>query len=91
MHCADPACVTACMFGGLRKDKETGIVWWLGTKCVGCRYCEIACPFHIPAFQWDGFNPKIVKCELCRERLGKGLAAWLHHGLPDPGGDLRTS
>lgn len=72
MHCADPACVTACMFGGLRKDKDTGIVWWLGSKCVGCRYCEIACPFHIPAFQWDGFNPKIVKCELCRERLGKG-------------------
>jgi Fe-S-cluster-containing dehydrogenase component len=73
MHCADPSCISACMFGGLRKDKETGIVWWLGSKCVGCRYCEIACPFHIPAFTWDGFNPKITKCELCRERLGKGL------------------
>jgi Fe-S-cluster-containing dehydrogenase component len=73
MHCADPACVSACMFKGLTKDENTGIVWWLGSKCVGCRYCEVACPFHIPAFQWDGFNPKIVKCELCRERLGKGL------------------
>jgi formate dehydrogenase beta subunit len=73
MHCIDPACMTACMFGGLRKDADTGIVWWLGSKCVGCRYCEIACPFDIPGFQWDGFNPKIVKCELCRERLGKGL------------------
>jgi Fe-S-cluster-containing dehydrogenase component len=72
MHCADPACVTACMFGGLRKEKDTGIVWWLGSKCVGCRYCEVACPFHIPTFTWDGFNPKIVKCELCRERLAKG-------------------
>ncbi len=73
MHCADPTCVTACMFEAMRKDKETGIVWWLGSKCVGCRYCEIACPFHIPAFQWSRFNPRIVKCELCRERLGKGL------------------
>ncbi len=73
MHCADPTCVTACMFEAMRKDKETGVVWWLGSKCVGCRYCEIGCPFHIPAFQWDGFNPKIVKCELCRERLGRGL------------------
>jgi Fe-S-cluster-containing dehydrogenase component len=73
MHCADPGCMAACMFGGLRKDKETGIVWWNGSLCVGCRYCEIACPFHIPAFTWDGFNPKITKCELCRERLGKGL------------------
>lgn len=72
MHCVDPGCVTACMFGGLRKDKETGVVWWYGTKCVGCRYCEIACNFHVPAFQWDGFNPKIVKCELCREYLAKG-------------------
>jgi len=73
MHCADPTCVTACMFEAMRKDPETGIVWWLGSKCVGCRYCEIACPFHIPAFQWGRFNPKIVKCELCRDRLGKGL------------------
>lgn len=72
MHCADPACMTACMFGGLRKDATTGIVWWNGAKCVGCRYCEIACPFHIPTFQWDGFNPKIVKCELCRHRIAEG-------------------
>jgi Fe-S-cluster-containing dehydrogenase component len=73
MHCVDPGCMNACMFGGLRKDEETGVVWWLGSKCVGCRYCEIACPFHIPAFQWDGFNPKIVKCELCRDPIKKGL------------------
>ena len=73
MHCAEPSCVAACMFRAMSKDKETGIVWWLGSLCVGCRYCEIACPFHIPAFQWDRFDPKIVKCELCRERLGKGL------------------
>ena len=72
MHCVDPGCMNACMFGGLRKDEETGVVWWFGGKCVGCRYCEIACPFHIPAFQWDGFNPKIVKCELCRDHIAKG-------------------
>lgn len=71
MHCIDPGCINACMFGGLRKDEETGVVWWLGSKCVGCRYCEVACPFHIPAFQWDGFNPKIVKCELCRTPMQK--------------------
>jgi Fe-S-cluster-containing dehydrogenase component len=72
MHCIDPGCMNACMFGGLRKDVETGVVWWYGAKCVGCRYCEVACPFHIPAFQWDGFNPKIVKCELCREAIKAG-------------------
>jgi Fe-S-cluster-containing dehydrogenase component len=74
MHCVDPGCIAACMFGGLRKDPETGVVWWKGSLCVGCRYCEISCPFHIPAFQWEGFNPKIVKCELCREAIANGEA-----------------
>jgi Fe-S-cluster-containing dehydrogenase component len=72
MHCADPACVSACMFHGLTRDEKTGVVSWNGSKCVGCRYCEVACPFHVPTFQWEGFNPKIVKCELCHELTAKG-------------------
>jgi formate dehydrogenase beta subunit len=73
MHCIDPACVSACMFGGLKKDEKTGAVSWNGKFCVGCRYCEIACPFNVPKFGWEGFNPKIVKCEFCKERLAKGV------------------
>ena len=72
MHCVDPACVAGCMFKGLKKDVKTGVVTWNAKLCVGCRYCEIACPYHIPKFQWESFNPKIVKCELCKERLTKG-------------------
>ena len=74
MHCVDPACVGACMMGALKK-REYGIVSWDGSKCVGCRYCQIACPYNIPKFEWEmaGFyNPKIVKCELCRHRLAEG-------------------
>ena len=67
MHCLEPACASACMFGGLKKD-EHGRVWWNGDLCVGCRYCQIACPFNIPRFEWDSVNPRIVKCELCRHR-----------------------
>jgi len=73
MHCIDPACAAACMFGGLKKDAKTGVVTWNGSVCVGCRYCEIACPFNVPKFTWEGFNPKIVKCEFCKERLAKGV------------------
>ncbi len=73
MHCIDPACVSACMFSGLTKDKGTGIISWNGSKCVGCRYCEIACPYSVPKFQWEKFNPKIVKCELCKDRIATGL------------------
>jgi Fe-S-cluster-containing dehydrogenase component len=75
MHCVDPACVGACMMAALEK-REHGIVSWDGTRCVGCRYCEVACPYGIPKFEWTTseaiYNPKIVKCELCRERLAVG-------------------
>jgi Fe-S-cluster-containing dehydrogenase component len=64
MHCLDPACVTGCPFGSLRKS-EWGAVTWDSSRCVGCRYCEVACPFDVPKFQWDNWNPKIVKCEFC--------------------------
>ena len=72
MHCIDPTCVAGCMFKGLKKDPKTGVVTWNSKLCVGCRYCEIACPYHVPKFQWEGYNPRIVKCELCKERLAKG-------------------
>jgi Fe-S-cluster-containing dehydrogenase component len=71
MHCIDPACATACMFGALRK-REGGVVAWDGAACVGCRYCEIACPFNVPKFEWESANPAIVKCELCRHRIADG-------------------
>ncbi|HUR35090.1 MAG TPA: hydrogenase 2 operon protein HybA [Vicinamibacterales bacterium] len=72
MHCVDPACVSACMIGALTKDRTTGIVSYNVDYCVGCRYCEIACPFNVPKFEWAKATPQIVKCELCRERLADG-------------------
>ncbi|HSF39318.1 MAG TPA: hydrogenase 2 operon protein HybA [Thermoanaerobaculia bacterium] len=71
MHCIDPACVGACMLGALQK-REHGIVTWDGSKCVGCRYCQMACPFNVPKFQWSKRAPRIVKCELCSHRLKEG-------------------
>jgi Fe-S-cluster-containing dehydrogenase component len=71
MHCVDPACASACMLGALNK-REHGIVTYDADLCIGCRYCQIACPYGIPKFQWTSATPKIVKCELCRERLAAG-------------------
>jgi Fe-S-cluster-containing dehydrogenase component len=72
MHCVDPACTNACMIGALKKEKDTGLVWWRGERCVGCRYCQVACPFQVPKFEWSKKAPKIVKCELCRHILAEG-------------------
>jgi|SRR5579884_104931 len=72
MHCIDPACVSGCPMKALHKGLR-GIVEWDGTTCIGCRYCQIACPYNIPKFEWAVVNPKIVKCELCRHRLVDGL------------------
>ena len=71
MHCADPACAAACMIGALQK-REHGVVTWDGSRCVGCRYCQMACPFNIPKFEWRAVNPRIVKCEMCSHLLAKG-------------------
>lgn len=71
MHCVDPACVSACMLGSLKK-REFGIVTYDVDYCIGCRYCEVACPFGVPKFEFAKAAPKIVKCELCKERLAAG-------------------
>lgn len=71
MHCVDPACASGCPFKALHKD-EYGIVEWDGSRCIGCRICEISCPFDVPRFEWTEFNPRIIKCELCRHRLPEG-------------------
>ncbi len=73
MHCLDPACAAGCPFQALHKDSESGIVYWTADKCIGCRYCTITCPYHVPRFQWVGYNPRVTKCELCSQRLEKGL------------------
>jgi len=72
MHCVDPACASACMLGAFKK-REFGIVTYNVDLCIGCRYCEVACPYNVPKFQWASATPRMVKCELCNHRLAKGL------------------
>ncbi|MCB0730036.1 MAG: 4Fe-4S dicluster domain-containing protein [Ignavibacteriae bacterium] len=72
MHCEHPACVSACIVGAISK-KENGSVVWDTDMCIGCRYCMVACPFQIPAFEYyKALDPKIVKCDFCIERTSEG-------------------
>jgi len=72
MHCEHPACVQACIVGALEKQPD-GPVTYDDRKCIGCRYCQVACPFGIPNFEWDKPLPWIRKCTFCADRQGAGL------------------
>lgn len=71
MHCAQPACVAACLTKAMYKTKE-GPVIWRADKCMGCRYCMVSCPFDVPKFEYFSPNPEIVKCDMCFSRLQDG-------------------
>jgi formate dehydrogenase iron-sulfur subunit len=71
MHCLHPACVSACTVGALRKTAE-GPVVYDAEKCIGCRYCQYACPFGVPTYEWENPLGLIHKCEMCTSRLAEG-------------------
>ena len=72
MHCVDPACVSACPVGALQK-LDSGPVVYDCTRCIGCRYCMVACPFSIPKFEWEESLGRIRKCTFCVDRQEDGL------------------
>ncbi len=71
MHCEEPGCVRACLVGGLTIGAN-GNVEYDPDKCIGCRYCMLACPFHIPRYEWSATVPFMKKCEMCEDRLAQG-------------------
>ncbi len=72
LHCVDPSCVTACPVSALTKDNNTGIVTYNKNACIGCRYCQVACPYNIPKFDFNNIYPQIVKCQLCDHLIAEG-------------------
>jgi Fe-S-cluster-containing dehydrogenase component len=65
MHCLDPACVSACLVGAMQREPN-GAVTYDAQKCMGCRYCMVACPFQMPAYEYDNvFTPQVRKCTFC--------------------------
>ncbi len=72
MHCKDPACASACPVGAFRKTPE-GPVAYNPEKCIGCRYCMLACPFQVPKYEWEKVSPVVQKCTFCADRLAAGL------------------
>ena len=72
MHCEHPGCASACTVGALRKTAD-GPVVYDASKCIGCRYCQYACPFDVPAYEWDEVLGLIGKCDFCVDRQAEGM------------------
>ncbi len=71
-HCLEPACASACFVRAFTKT-EPGPVIYDASVCVGCRYCMIACPFEIPAYEYnEPLTPRIRKCTMCHPRIIEG-------------------
>jgi formate dehydrogenase iron-sulfur subunit len=69
MHCENPACLASCFVDAYRKS-TAGPVLHLPHVCIGCRYCMLACPFDVPAYEYyEPLNPQITKCTLCYDRI----------------------
>lgn len=68
-HCDDPICVQVCPSTAMHKG-ENGIVSVNADVCIGCRYCEMACPYSAP--QFNPASGVMTKCDLCADRLRAG-------------------
>lgn len=72
MHCNEPACVSACLVGALKKTPE-GPVLYDESFCIGCRYCMNACPYTGLAYEYnDPLTPAVTKCTMCYKRIKDG-------------------
>ena len=71
MHCAEPTCASVCPVGAFQKT-ALGPVVYDEARCMGCRYCMLACPFRVPVYEWSKALPKVSKCDMCSARLTSG-------------------
>ena len=86
-HCENPPCVRVCPTQATWKRESDGIVMMDWHRCIGCRYCVVACPYGSRSFNWRDPRPAIAaitpdfptrmrgvveKCTFCEERLARG-------------------
>ena len=71
MNCQEPTCASVCPVGALQKT-ALGPVTYDASKCMGCRYCMVACPFGVPKYEWGKLFPKVQKCVMCPDRVAQG-------------------
>lgn len=69
-HCDNPACVHVCPTGAMHRDQDSQLVVVDPATCIGCGYCDMACPYNAPTV--DKEKGHSVKCDGCIERIKSG-------------------
>lgn len=72
LHCKNPACASVCPVEALKKT-DNGPVTYNFSRCIGCRYCLLACPFYIPKYEWEKTVPWVRKCTFCSDRIAADM------------------
>jgi len=67
-HCDDAPCQKVCPTGATYK-REDGIVLIDAKKCIGCKYCMVACPYNARVINEEGVPEK---CRFCAEYVAQG-------------------
>jgi anaerobic dimethyl sulfoxide reductase subunit B (iron-sulfur subunit) len=67
-HCEEPLCKEVCPAKAISK-RDDGIVLIDRDKCIGCRYCQWACPYHGPQFDED--KGTMSKCTFCSDAIDR--------------------
>lgn len=70
MHCDNAPCISVCPTRANYKRAD-GIVLVNENRCVGCKYCVVACPYQARVFIEERGVPQ--KCILCYKRVEKGV------------------
>ena len=73
LHCKEPKCMNACKHEAIYKEEHYGAVLVDRDKCHGDRNCFDACPYGAPQYLSDGENEKMLKCDMCIDRLEEGI------------------
>jgi anaerobic dimethyl sulfoxide reductase subunit B len=69
-HCERAICVEACPTQAMTA-RHDGIVLIDASRCIGCRYCEWACPYAAP--QYDAAAGRMTKCTACSDDVAAGV------------------
>lgn len=69
-HCEDAPCMAVCPCGAVYREPDGGPVVLDPERCIGCKFCIVACPFGVIALSRDG--KAVVKCDRCKERVEGG-------------------